>query len=106
TLVVTSVIGGGAEAIRNPPCGCGERTGSVVVGVQHREAVGGQVGDKLGENFLHSLDVFEVVRMVELDVGHDRAFRVMQDQAAVRFVDLGDEPLRATSASTGTVADH
>ena len=44
--------------------------------------------------------------MVELDVGHDRAFRVMQDQAAVRFVDLGDEPLRATRASTGTVADQ
>ncbi|HEY4746341.1 MAG TPA: hypothetical protein VIH38_02215, partial [Steroidobacteraceae bacterium] len=69
TLIVTSVISAGAEPICDPARRSGEGTGSFVIGTQHRDAVSRQVGHELSEDFLYSLDVFEVVGMVELDVG-------------------------------------
>ena len=84
--------GGGAEPVGDLSRGGGHRPRPLVVGAQDRDAVRGEAADELGEQCAHRVDVLEVVRVVELDVGDDRALGVMQDQRAVGLVDLRHQP--------------
>ena len=76
----------------------------LVVCAQHGEAFFRQALDEPLEQVAHRTHIAEVVGVVELDVGDDRALRVMQRERAVRFVGLGDEPFGRPGAGAGSVA--
>ena len=78
----------------------------VVIRAQDGEAFLGQAFDEPLKKIAHGAEVAEVVRMVELDVGHDRPLRVMKRERAVRLVGLSDQPLRLPCASARSVTDE
>ena len=78
--LAAAVVGQLAEAIGDPPRRRGQRPCALVVGAHDGEPVRGQPRDELAEQGLHPFDVFEVVGVVELDVGDERPLRVVKDE--------------------------
>src|SRR5216684_4157725 len=67
------------EAVRDSSGGRFERERALVIGAKEGDAVGGKRGYEPGEQVLDLIDILEMVGMVELDVGHDRALGVVED---------------------------
>src|SRR5438270_4995432 len=103
---VAAVVGALVEAVCDLARLSRQRARAGVISTNHGEAVGRELADELGEQRLHRLDVGEMVGVVELDVGDERALRVVQEERAVGLVDLGDEPPRTARARVAAVADQ
>src|SRR5713226_4910278 len=103
---IAAVVGTLAEAVRDASGGGLERARALVVRRQDRDAVGGQGGHELRKQVPHRVHVLEMIGMVELDVGDDRALGVVEDEGAIGFVYLGDEPPGLAGAGARAVADQ
>ena len=85
-----------AEPIRDLARPRFELARQVVVCAQEGQPALGQPLDEPLKQIAHRADVAKVIWVVELDVGDDRALRMVEGERAVRFVGLGDQPLRPT----------
>src|SRR6202158_1363970 len=106
TVFVAAVVGALAEAVRDAPGRRLERSRAFVVRRQNRHALGRPLGHELRKELAPRLDIPEVIRVVELDVGDDPALGVMEDEGAVGLVHLGHESARAARAGARAVADQ